>query len=78
MKDLHTQIRRCKTGIEVEILTVEAKKLTSKERNNLPDSDSCGNMILNSESPYNCTTCYWEDGFCEYGWRRGGKIRGGR
>ena len=39
MKDLQTQVRRCKTGIEVEIFTVEAKKLTSKERNNLPDSD---------------------------------------
>jgi DNA repair exonuclease SbcCD ATPase subunit len=39
MKDLETQIRRCKTGIEVEIVTVEAKKLTSEERNNLPDSD---------------------------------------
>ena len=39
MKDLQTQMRRCKTGIEVQIVTVEAKKLTSEERNNLPDSD---------------------------------------
>lgn len=39
MKDLQTQMRRCKTGIEVQIVTIEAKKLTSEERNNLPDSD---------------------------------------
>ena len=39
MKDLHTRVSYSTDGVEIELLTVEAKKLTSKERNNLPDSD---------------------------------------
>ena len=39
MKDLKTFIHYSSDGIEVELTTVDAKELSSKERNNLPDSD---------------------------------------
>jgi len=39
MKNLERRIRYTPKGIEVKLITVDAKKLTSEERNNLPDSD---------------------------------------
>ena len=39
MKNLERRIRYSPAGIEVKLITVDAKELTSKERNNLPDSD---------------------------------------
>lgn len=39
MKDLESKIRYTKNGIEVKLISVDAKKLTTEERNNLPDSE---------------------------------------
>ena len=39
MQDLKSKLNFNKGSVEVELTRVEAKKLTTEERNNLPDSE---------------------------------------